>query len=163
AQQGGPIEVSEQEKKALVNEMVERILLAQQGAAMGLDKTPEVHFRLKRVRENLLAQEVVRNLIKEVPTSDEDVKKRLAQDLQNANKNEYKVRHILVKTEDEAKKLAADLKAGKKFDQLARSNSIDVESAKRGGDLGGWINQNSGLVPEFFDALGKLSKGQVSD
>jgi len=161
--QQGPIGDSDKEKKLVLDEMVDRMLLAQQGEKLGYDKNPEVHFRLKRVRENLLAQEMVRNTMKDVTFTDDEVKARFAKELENTHKTEYRARHILVKTEDDAKKVAEQLKAGKKFEQLAKANSIDPGSKDNGGALGDWINQGSGLVPEFFDALKTLKKGQTSE
>ena len=160
--QQGPIPDQERERKVVLDELIDRVLLTQHGAALGLEQTPDVHFRLKRVRENVLAQEVIRNALKDKPIADEELKKRFEQEIENTNKTEYKVRHILVKTEDEAKDVVSRLKAGMKFDQLAKTRSIDAESAKRGGDLG-WINQGAGLVPEFFNAVTILKKGSTSD
>jgi peptidyl-prolyl cis-trans isomerase C len=160
--QQGPIADKDKEKKIVLDEMVDRILLAQQGAALGLDQSPEVYFRLKRVRENLLAQEMIRHTLKDVKFTDEDVKARFAQELESTHKSEYKVRHILVKTEEEAKKIEEQLKAGKKFEPLAKANSMDPGSKDTGGALGDWINQGSGLVPEFFNAVVALKKGQTS-
>lgn len=163
ASQQAPVPDKDKEKKVVLDEMIDRVLLTQQGAALGYDKNPDIHFRLKRVRENLVAQEVVRNIMKDVPISDDDLKKRLVDELEKTHKTEYKLRHILVKTEDEAKTVAQQLKAGKKFEQVAKEKSIDVESGKRGGDLGDWVNQGSGLVPEFFNAVTALKKGQTSE
>lgn len=163
AGQQGPVGDSEQETKAILEEMIGRTLLAQKGAELGYENTPDVHYRLKRIRENLLAQEVVRNSMKDVNFSDDEVKARFEKELEDTHKTEYRARHILVKTEDEAKKIAADLKAGKKFEQLAKANSTDPGSKDAGGALGDWINQGSGLVPEFFNALSKLKKGETSE
>lgn len=161
--QQGPVPDDEKGRKLVLDEMIERTLLVQRGVELGYDKNPDVHFRLKRMRENLIAQEVVRNTFKDVQFTDEEVKKRLSEDYEKAHKTEYKVRHILVKTEDEAKAVAQEIKGGKKFEQAAKEKSTDPESAKRGGDLGEWINQGSGLVPEFFNAMTALKKGDVSD
>jgi peptidyl-prolyl cis-trans isomerase C len=157
-----PIPDKEKERKVVLDEMVDRILLTQHGAETGVEETPEVHFRLKRVRENLLAQEVIRKTLKETPVTDEDLKKRFDKELEDTHKTEYKARHILVKTEDEAKDVASQLKAGKSFEQLAKTRSIDPESGKKGGDLG-WVSQGTGFVPEFFTALTTMKKGQVSE
>src|ERR1043166_2701614 len=58
AQQLPPIPDKEKEHKVVLDEMIDRVLLSQQGATAGLEQTPDVHFRLKRVRENILAQAV---------------------------------------------------------------------------------------------------------
>jgi peptidyl-prolyl cis-trans isomerase C len=115
---------------------------------------------MKRVREEILAQAVKRNLLRENPISEDDVKKRFEQEVENTHKTEYKVRHILVKEESEAKDIIAQLQKGAKFDKLAKEKSIDTQSGKNGGELG-WINQGM-VVPEFFNALMKMNKGTIS-
>jgi peptidyl-prolyl cis-trans isomerase C len=161
--QQGQIPDKDKEKKVVLDEMIDRLLLVQKGVALGYEKNPEIHFRLKLIRENLLAQEVVRGTLKDMQISDDDLKKRLTDELEKTHKTEYKVRHILVKTEDEAKTLAQQLKAGKKFEQAAKEKSLDTSTAQRGGDLGEWVNQGSGLVPEFFNAVIAMKKGQTSE
>jgi peptidyl-prolyl cis-trans isomerase C len=161
--QQGPIPDKDNEKKIVIGEMVDRLLLVQQSATLGLDQSPDIHFRLKRLRENVLAQEMVKHTLKDLKFTDEEVKARFAKELETTHKTEYKVRHILVKTEDEAKKVQEQLKAGKKFEQLAKSNSIDPGSKDTGGALGDWISQGSGLVPEFFTAVTALKKGETSE
>jgi peptidyl-prolyl cis-trans isomerase C len=161
--QQGPIPDKEKEKDIVLNEMIDRALLAQKGEELGLDKNPEVHFRLKRVRENLLAQEVIRHSLKDAAISDDELKQRFAEEVEKTHKTEYKLRHILVKTEDEAKDVLKQEKAGKKFAALAKERSLDPGSKDTGGQLGDWISQGSGLVPEFFNAVTALKKGETSE
>ena len=88
------------------------------------------------------------------------------------------VRHILIKTPlpgpdgkvdqkavDAARAKAEDVlkqvKAGGNFADLAKKYSDDPGSAKTGGSIG-WINRNSGLVPEFKQAAFALPKGGTS-
>lgn len=161
--QQAPMADKDKERKVVLDELIDRMLLAQQGAKLDVEQNPEVYFRLKRVQENILAQEVIRKTVQEAPISDDDVKKRFQEELERTHKTEYKVRHILVKTEDEAKDVAKQLKAGTSFAQLAKTKSIDTGSGSQGGALPDWINQGSGLVPEFFNALTTMKKGQTSD
>src|SRR5688572_20896932 len=50
--QQGPVPDDEKGRKLVLDEMIERTLLVQRGVELGYDKNPDVHFRLKRVREN---------------------------------------------------------------------------------------------------------------
>ena len=74
---------------------------------------------------------------------------------------EYHARHILVEHEADAKKLIADIKAGAKFEDVAKKNSTDTESAKNGGDLD--FAKADTYVPEFAAALAHLKKGEMTD
>ncbi|MDH5512083.1 MAG: SurA N-terminal domain-containing protein, partial [Gammaproteobacteria bacterium] len=117
-QQVGPMPDQDKEKKLVVDEMIEKILLAQHAVESKLDQDPEVNSLMKRVREEILVQAVKRKLLRDNPITDEDVKKRFEQEVENTHKTEYKVRHILVKEEAEAKDILAQLGKGAKFDKL---------------------------------------------
>ncbi|GAB4509777.1 MAG: peptidylprolyl isomerase [Sulfuricaulis sp.] len=159
-QQVGPIPDKDKEKKVVLDEMIEKMLLAQHAVSTKLEKDPEVNSLMKRVREEILVQAVKRKLLRDNPITDDDVKKRFEQEVEATHKTEYKVRHILVKEEAEAKDILAQLGKGAKFDKLAKEKSVDTQSGKNGGDLG-WINQGM-VVPEFFNAAMAMKKSAVS-
>jgi len=159
-QQVGPIPDKDKEKKVVLDEMIEKTLLAQHAVSNKLDQEPEVSSLMKRVREEILGQAVKRKLLRDNPVTDDDVKKRFEQEVENTHKTEYKVRHILVKEEAEAREILAQLGKGVKFDKLAKDKSVDIQSGKAGGELG-WINQGM-VVPEFFNAVMAMKKGAVS-
>lgn len=149
-----------QESEVVLKEMIDRVLLAQKAEASGLDKDPEVQALLKRVRENILVQAMIRHDLKDNPITDEELKTRFDQEVMKTHKAEYQVRHILVKDEDEARGIIKQLKNKGNFETLAKKHSIDVQSGKNGGSLG-WINQGM-VVPEFFEGVSRLEKGAVS-
>jgi peptidyl-prolyl cis-trans isomerase C len=159
-QQMGPLADKDKEKKIVLDEMIDKLLLAQYAVKNKLDQDPEVAALIKRVREEILAQAVKRKLLKDNPITEDDVKKRFEQEVEKTHKTEYKVRHILVKDESEAKDIIAQLKKGANFSKLAEEKSIDTQSGKNGGEIG-WINQGM-VVPEFFNAVMKMKKGAVS-
>jgi len=86
---------------------------------------------------------------------------------------EWHARHILVKTNpdstpdeiEKAKKKAQDLlvkiRAGNSFEELAKANSEDVGSAKKGGDLG-WFGEGA-MVEPFEQAVSTLKVDEVSE
>jgi peptidyl-prolyl cis-trans isomerase C len=160
-QQVGPGADEAQEKKTILDELINRMLLAQQAHDAKLDQDPEVYYALARVRENFLIQALMRDTLKTNPITDDEIRKRFEQEVQQIHKTEYKVQHILLPAEDQAKAVIGELKAGKKFDALARSKSIDSETGRQGGDLG-WVNQGM-VVPEFFDAVVRMKRGEVSE
>jgi peptidyl-prolyl cis-trans isomerase C len=155
-----PIANKEQERKVVLDEMVDRVLLSQRAVEQKLDQDPEVYYLLKRLRENVLVQAAIRNMLKEGPVSDDELKARFEKEAANTHKTEYQVRHVLVKTEEEAKAAIKQLKGGANFATVAKQKSIDVQSGKNGGSIG-WVNQGM-VVPEFFDAVTKLEKGAMT-
>ncbi len=159
-QQREPVTDKAQEKKVL-DEMIDRVVLAQRAEATGMDKDPEVSSLLKRVRENILVQSLIRKQLGDSPITDEELKQRFEKEVAATHKTEYLVRHILTKNEDEAKEIIAQLKNKKtNFATLAKQKSIDVQSGNNGGSLG-WINQGM-VVPEFFAGVTGLEKGAIS-
>jgi peptidyl-prolyl cis-trans isomerase C len=159
-QQVGPLPDKDKEKQIVMDELIEKMLLAQHAISTKLDQEPEVSGLMKRVREEILVQAVKRKLLRDNPITEDDVKKRFEQEVEATHKTEYKVRHILVKDEAEARDILAQLGKGAKFDKLAKDKSVDVQSGKNGGELG-WVNQGM-VVPEFFNAMMAMKKGAVS-
>lgn len=145
----------------MLQELIDRILLSQKAVSEKVDRQPETALLLDRVRENILAQALVRKIIDDKPITDEQLRQRFEQELASMHKTEYQVRHILLATEAEAKEIIAQLQGGANFAKLAKAKSIDKETGGKGGDLGTWINQGM-MVPEFFSGLNKLQKGEIS-
>ena len=152
-----PITDKAQEKKVL-DEMIDRVLLAQKARATGVDKDPQVQSLMQRVQENILVQSMIRKILADNPITDDEVKERFEKELAATHKTEYLVRHIVTKDEDEAKDVIAQLNTKKAtFAALAKQKSIDVQSGNNGGTLG-WISQGM-VVPEFFDGVTHVQKG----
>lgn len=159
-QQSGLAADKEKEKKLVLDEIINKTLLAQYAVDAKLDQDPETSQLMKRVRTEILAQAAQRKLLRDEPVTDAEMKKRFDQEAENTHKTEYKTRHILVKEESEAKEILAQLRKGTSFDKLAKEKSLDVQSGKNGGDLG-WVNQGM-VVSEFFNAVMSMKKGEVS-
>jgi peptidyl-prolyl cis-trans isomerase C len=156
-----PVADKENEKKLVLQEMIDRTLMAQKASNEKMDKDPEIAMLLDRVRENILAQAFVRKTLGDNPVTDEQLKQRFAKELGDMHKTEYRVRHILLETEDQANAVIKQVQGGAQFAKLAKEKSIDRESGGQGGELGAWINQGM-VVPEFFNALREMTKGSTS-
>ena len=66
-----------------------------------------------------------------------------------------------IEKEADAKAIIASIKKGAKFEDIAKKQSKDPGSGAKGGDLD-WANP-SNYVPEFAQAILKLTKGQMTD
>jgi parvulin-like peptidyl-prolyl isomerase len=73
---------------------------------------------------------------------------------------QVKARHILVKEKKEAREIYLRLKRGEKFEDIAKTESIDKRSGNNGGDLG-WIRWGK-MEPKFQRVAFKLKKGKFS-
>ncbi|MHB8346374.1 MAG: peptidylprolyl isomerase [Acidiferrobacterales bacterium] len=155
-----PQPATDQSKKLVMDQLINLTLLSQDAVKHGLEKQPDVRFLIKQQRENILANAMVRQYLTENPVSDADVKARYNEELAKTNKYEYRARHILVKSKAEAQRIITELQHGANFAALAKKDSIDLQSARLGGELG-WFNQTS-MVPAFFDAVATMKKGEIS-
>ncbi len=77
----------------------------------------------------------------------------------DAEETEFRASHILVATQEEAETLIEKLENGAEFAALAREHSTGPSSTV-GGDLG-WFGDGD-MVPQFFEAVAKLSPGEIS-
>ena len=149
-------------RQAIIDNLAMQMLVADEAVKKGLDKSAETARQLEMLRSSLLANAYVQDWIKTNPVTDEMVKAEYDKMNTTMGGNEYKARHILVKTEDEAKAIIAKIKADlKQFGALAKAQSMDPGSKVNGGDLG-WFNASS-MVPEFGGAVSKLEKGKFTE
>jgi peptidyl-prolyl cis-trans isomerase C len=144
----------------MMNTLIDRELLYQAAVAKGYDKQPEVLRELDMEKHSLLANYLVKQVLSAQPVTDQELRKVYQDRVLSQKINEYKARHILVKTEGEAKDIIAQLDKGADFSTLAKSKSIDTASAERGGDLG-WFSSRQ-MVPEFSKAVAALQKGKYT-
>jgi peptidyl-prolyl cis-trans isomerase C len=145
--------------EAVVNELVAQELLVQEAKRRGIDKNPMVRAEIEVLKRGVLAGNAIKAYLEEHPVSEADMKAEYKRMVPNLASDEYKARHILLKTEDEAKAVIADLKKGGDFVALARKKSTGP-SAKNGGDLG-WFNPAQ-MVPPFAEAVKGMKKGAYS-
>lgn len=145
--------------KAVRDELVMRELFAQEARKQGLDKNEEVQAKLDMARQSVLAGAYMDGYIKAHPISDADIQKEYQRQVQLAGPQEYKLRHIVVKTEQDANDIIQKLKAGTKFETLAEK-SEDESTRPSGGDLG-WTRP-SAFVEPMRTAILALKKGEYT-
>ena len=144
-------------REALINNE----LLIQEANRSGLAKKAEVQQQVDLVRQEVIANAVVAEYIRNHPIGDADVQKEYERAKSQTGEREYKARHVLVSTEEDAKSVLADLKKGSKFDDVAQKRSLDEGTRPKGGDLD-W-NVPTNFDKAFGDALVKLEKGKMTD
>jgi len=157
----------EQVQEQVINQAIERRLLANQAKKDGIEKDPEFIEALAQVKDEIALEIWMKKVYDGVKV--EDAKMRAFYD-ENGDKfirpARVKARHILLKTEEDAKSVISELKGLKddalkdKFIALAKEKSTGP-SAPNGGDLG-WFGEGQ-MVKPFSDAAFALNSGQMTN
>ena len=150
---------SPQVQGALLNEMVNFVILSQEAEKRGLDESERVAAALEWARTTTLAQAMLNERLSSDPVEEADLREAYEEKYPAAGTKEYKARHILVETEEEADALIVELGQGADFAELAKEHSTGP-SGSRGGDLG-WFGP-ADMVPPFSEAVAAMDKGAVS-
>jgi peptidyl-prolyl cis-trans isomerase C len=160
-----------------VDQVVRVLLLAEEGRRRKLNETDAYKNQLTYSSDGILANQ-----------TDAEIKRQVAGDeallrgYYEAHKSEYQqihVRHILIRMQGspvtlppgqkdltdaealaKAKEIRQKLVQGADFAELARSESNDVGSSSKGGDLG--FLKHGQTVPSFEDAAFALPDGELS-
>ena len=152
---------SPEARKGIIEKLAMQTLAADEAIKKGLDKSPEIMAQIDLIRQSVLANAYVQDLIKNSTASDDMLKAEYEKIKAKITGTEYKARHILVEKESDAKDIIAKLKKDPGlFEKLAMEKSKDAGSKVRGGELG-WFDL-SRMVPEFGSAVSKLEKGAIT-
>ncbi len=155
---GQPQLASEEDRQALLQELVDMALLAQEAERQGIASRPDVIGQLHNLRLAVLAQALVTGMLAEEP-DEAAIQAEYDKHFKDQPRQEYHARHILVDSEEKATELIDQLDQGADFAQLAEENSTDSSSAN-GGDLG-WF-QAEQMVQPFAEAVQQLSTGSYT-
>jgi len=152
---------SPEARKGIIEKLAMQTLAADEAIKKGLDKSPEIMAQIDLIRQSVLANAYIQDLIKNSTASDDMLKAEYEKIKAKITGTEYKARHILVEKESDAKDIIAKLKKDPGlFEKLAMEKSKDAGSKVRAGELG-WFDL-SRIVPEFGSAVSKLEKGAIT-
>ena len=153
-------------QKKVIQQAIERNLLAQNAIDSGIEKTSEFKKALSAIKSDLALELWMKKVYSGVKVDEKSIKDYYTK---NASKfikpSRAKARHILVKTKKEAEAIINELKSlkgdalSKKFIELAKARSTGP-SGKDGGELG-WFGKRQ-MVKPFSDAAFALNKGEVT-
>lgn len=144
----------------VVDEIINEKLIDDATTAAKIDQSDEYKKQLDALKGQLAKQLYVEKVLKE-KVSDKAVKSEYAKfKKENEGREEVHAKHLLVKSEDEAKQAIKDLDDGAKFEDIVKQRSSDAASAKNGGDLG-WFAEED-MLPEFSKAAFALKPGSYS-
>jgi peptidyl-prolyl cis-trans isomerase C len=147
-------------RQVIQDELVNREILAQESARLGLDKTTEAQAQWAQVRQTFLVELLLNDYMARNPIPDVTIKTEY--DRQMAlmkDQQQYRLSLIVTATEDEAKTVLARLRKGEAFAKLATEKSLDP-SKKDGGNVG-WVVPAQ-ILPAISNVMVNLAKGALS-
>jgi len=152
------------QQKKVIEQAVEKKLLAKKAKDSGIEKDPLYKSTLEKMKDDLALEIWMKKEFESIKVSDKDIK-----DFYDKNSKMFKqpemakAKHILVKTEAEAKNIIKTLKKAKdlkgEFVKLAAKKSTGP-SGPNGGELG-WFDRTK-MVKPFADAAFNLKKGTIT-
>jgi peptidyl-prolyl cis-trans isomerase C len=149
----------QQAQSLVFSELLRVFILAQEAEKQALDERKDVQDALMVQKKQFLARMAMLNFLNDYKVDEAEVQKAYEQKLADSPKQEYKARHILVKSEDEADAVIVELDGGADFAELAKEKSIGP-SGPSGGDLG-WFGSKQMVAP-FAEATEAMDKGSYS-
>lgn len=146
-------------RKTLVEELINRALMAQNAEKTGLTNTTEARVSLEQLKENYEAGLAFNAYVSKNPVTDAEIRAdydRQIAALGGTNPQQYQLSMIVMQTKIEAEDVIAKLKKGASFEQQAKERSV-APSKPQGGKIG-WVFPAQ-LPPELGSNLVKLNKG----
>lgn len=149
-------------KEDLINRWIDIQLLWLEAKRKGIERDKNFKKRLKEMRKQIAAEELIRKeIVEKVVVSEGEIKEYYEKNISSFVEPErIRVRHIMTSTEEKAKEVLEKLNAGGDFEQIAKQYSEDPMSKEIGGDIG--FIQRGEVIKEFEDAAFKLGVGEIS-
>lgn len=143
------------------NRLINREIILQEAKRRGLEKTPEVAHQITQASQDIMQDALFADILKQRPIDDARIQARYKEVADKLNgTSEVHALQITLKSEADANKVIADLKKGARFEQLAKTRSIDPAARENGGDMG--FGNLSSMAPPLAEILKNLKAGQFS-
>jgi len=146
-------------KREIIKNVILSDLVLKEAQKANINQDSEYNQALQFTENQLMQKIFLEKIVKQSVTEDKiqaEYKKYVDS---QANVEEYKVAHILVKTEEEAKDIKKKLDGGADFAALAKEYSLD-SNKETGGELD--FFSKGQMVAPFEEAVEKLKIGQIS-
>jgi peptidyl-prolyl cis-trans isomerase C len=156
-------ELTQDELKQLVNNLVVRELILQHPEAQALKNDAEIRRKVQEFEDGLIVSKFVTDYVTaRVIVSEEDLRNYYKTHTDQFTVDKVQTASaILLRTRKEAEDILARVRQGEDFAKLAGDYSLDLRTAKDGGSLG--VVEKAKVPPEMWDEIIKLKAGQIGD
>ena len=135
-------------------------MFAQMGEDLNLDETEDFKKAYENAKRDILAQMAMRETLKDVTVTEEELKTFYDQNQQQFKKGEtVNAKHILTDSEEKCHDILEEIVKGEKTFEDAAKEFSTCPSKERGGDLGEFGKGQ--MVKEFEDAAFSAEIGHV--
>lgn len=135
-------------------------MFAQMGEDLNLDETEDFKKAYENAKRDILAQMAMRETLKDVTVTEEELKTFYDQNQQQFKKGEtVNAKHILTDSEEKCHDILEEIVKGEKTFEDAAKEFSTCPSKERGGDLGEFGKGQ--MVKEFEDAAFAAEIGHV--
>lgn len=157
--EGEPLDQSSEMFRQVLDQVIDRKLLAAEAEERKLDKETEAQRRLAASRERVLADLVVEGVV-EKAVSDQAIQELYQEQVKLSRQSEeVRARQIVLVGKNEAFEVRRALAGGASFEALAMERSTDVATRFNGGDMG-YVTMD--VMPEPYQiALREAAAGQT--
>jgi len=152
-------EVPAQVRSNALDNLIRAKVVGDQAIKEGVDKNTDTAYLLQLTRLQVLEQAMQDRYLKDRPATESELRAEYETQLGQMSKLEYHTRNILVATEPFADKVVQRLEKGEKFEEVAKSTSMDP-SKSNGGDLP-WMSADR-MPPEYAAAVLALKPGEYT-
>lgn len=135
-------------------------MFAQMGEDLKLDETEDFKKAYENAKRDILAQMAMRETLKDVTITDDEIKTFYEENQQQFVKSEtVSAKHILTDSEEKCKDILEAIQKGEKTFEDAAKEFSTCPSKERGGDLGEFGRGQ--MVKEFEDAAFAAEIGEI--
>ena len=148
-----------QARQYYLDQLIALYLYAKEAEEQKMDETEEFQKILKNARRDILAQMGMREALKDVTVSEEEVRAFYDENQQQYTKGgTVRAKHILTDSEEKCRQILKEITDGSKAFEVAAQEYSTCPSGQKGGDLGEFGRGQ--MVKEFEDAafLGEIGK-----
>mgnify|MGYP006296472501 CR=1 FL=1 len=152
---------SEEGRRQLLTELINKELLYFDALDKGLDQEEAFLAQLEEIKSNFIKQYAMNKMLSDINVTEKEVK-----EYYEANKAKFKApekvkaSHILIASEEQAEEVVEELNNGLDFAEAAKKYS-KCPSKDKGGDLGFFMKGQ--MVPEFEKAAFNMEIGEISE
>jgi len=152
---------SEQGKQQILHELINQSLFLAEAKANNLEETDEFKVEISKMKDMLLTQLSINNLLESVKLDDKAVKSHFEANKAKFSKPEQTdTSHILVDTEDECNEILKSINNNDiSFEDAAKKHS-KCPSKDQGGKLGS--HPRGKMVPEYEAVAFDMKKDEIS-